>query len=68
MESEARKHTSPHCREPVHGHLLEPGDVLEPTDVYDSTVGDWQSCPCPGLTLQAGSDAIWVRPLVFKDD
>ena len=30
--------------------------------VYDSTNGTWEPCPCPGITLQAGAGATWVRP------
>lgn len=47
----------------VYGHELESGDVLTETDVYDSTSGSWTPCPCPGLTLQSGSAAKWVRPV-----
>jgi hypothetical protein len=48
----------------VYGRRLEPGDVLEPTDMYNSSSGNWQFCPVPGVTLQAGigNDVIWVRP------
>jgi len=47
----------------VLGNQLETGDVLEPTDVYESTSGRWELCPCPGLTLEASLEGpIWVRP------
>lgn len=52
------------------GHQLEDGEVLEATDVYESTNGGWELCPCPGLALQTNalgiSDLkipIWVRPI-----
>lgn len=47
----------------VHGCQLEPGDVVEATDVYDSTSGNWEPCPVPGSTLQPGLTVTWVRPL-----
>ncbi len=50
-------------RQSVHGCQLEPGDVLEASDVYDSTSGNWEPCPVPGFTLQPGLEVIWVRPL-----
>lgn len=62
MEKEAKYHTTANCTRPIFGHRLEPGDVLEPTDVYDSTGGDWQPCPTPGLPLTEGAAAVWVRP------
>ena len=37
-------------------------DVLEETDVYASSDGYFKPCTCPGLTLQAGIKALWVRP------
>lgn len=46
----------------VRGFELETGDVLEESDVYESSAGDWQPCPCPGLVLQAGDLVTWVRP------
>ena len=47
---------------PQFGVVLKPGDKLEATDVYDSTTGQWSACPCPGLTVQEGIAAIWIRP------
>lgn len=49
----------------VVGYLLEPGDVLEATDLYTSSNGYWEPCPCPGLTIQGfpnGGGPLWVRP------
>lgn len=49
----------------VYGRKLGNGDVLETNDVYNSTNGRWERCPCPGLTLQGfeeDSPVIWVRP------
>ncbi len=47
----------------VYGRMLEPGDILEPGDMYASSNGYFEPCPCPGLTLQAGTThVLWVRP------
>jgi hypothetical protein len=51
----------------VYGRELVNGDVLQKDDVYNSTSGRWDKCPCPGLTLQgfdegANNPVIWVRP------
>lgn len=51
----------------VFGHLLEAGDKLEPDDVYASSNGYFEKCPCPGLKLENVSDrdgraVVWVRP------
>lgn len=64
MEAKALLHTTKNVSRPLFGHRLEAGDKLEATDMYDSTGGDWQPCPMPGLTLQAGNAAVWVRPAV----
>lgn len=47
----------------IYGHLLEEGDVLTEDDMYASSNGRWEKCPCPGLTLgkQVGNP-LWVRP------
>ena len=47
---------------PQYGVVLQPGDKLEATDLYDSMTGQWSACPCPGLTVQEGCDTIWIRP------
>ena len=47
----------------VIGRKIAPGEILLKTDVYDSTSGSWAPCPCPGIALGAGTNAIWVRPL-----
>lgn len=44
------------------GYELETGDVLQETDLYASSDGYFKPCTCPGLTLQAGVKALWVRP------
>lgn len=56
------KHSRPERPKSVLGFLLEVGDVLEPTDVYASTDGTWDPCPCPGLKLHDGVKVMWVRP------
>ena len=62
METEPKLHRSNNCSRPIFGFELEAGDVLEPTDMYDSTSGDWQACPAPGLVIQHGNCTKWVRP------
>jgi hypothetical protein len=62
MQKEPRYHTTPTCSRPVYGYLLEPGDKLEATDLYDSTVGDWAPCPTHGIMLGDGVKAVWIRP------
>jgi hypothetical protein len=68
MKPESRLHKHPNAAAHadgkytyVHGHLLEAGDELRATDVYPSSNGYWEPCPCPGLTLQAGVNIMWVR-------
>ncbi len=47
----------------IHGRRLENGDVLQKDDVYNSSSGFWEKCPCPGPVLQSSNDiVIWVRP------
>lgn len=46
----------------IRGFKLEPGDVLEKDDVYDSTNGNWEPCMVPGLTLGDGVTTVWIRP------
>ncbi len=46
----------------VFGERLNPGDKIQPNDVYDSTSGGWEKTPCPGLTIQEGCTTFWVRP------
>ncbi len=46
----------------IYGSQLDPGDTIEPTDVYNSSNGSWVPAPCPGLTLGEGTAAVWVRP------
>ena len=41
--------------------VLEAGEVLEETDLYYSTSGVVETCPCPGTTLVTG--AAWYRPI-----
>jgi hypothetical protein len=62
MQKEPRYYTTPTCSRPVYGYLLEPGDKLEATDLYDSTVGDWAPCPAHGIVLGQGVKAVWIRP------
>jgi hypothetical protein len=48
----------------IYGVKLEDGDVVEKTDVYESTNGSWERATCPGVTLgDQGARSIWVRPM-----
>lgn len=48
--------------ERVYGVRLAAGAVLNAdTDVYDSSNGRWEQCPCPGLTLGEGIETVWIR-------
>ena len=49
-------------RREIDGYLLETGDVLESTDLYDSSNGFWEPAPCPGIKIIAGLSVKWVRP------
>jgi len=56
-------HHSMDNNQKVYGKKLEAGDVLEPTDVYNSTSGKWEPTPCPGAILKKqGPNVVWVRP------
>jgi len=46
----------------IFGERLEPGVVIQPGDVYDSTSGTWGKTPCPGIVLQKGCTIHWIRP------
>lgn len=46
----------------VYGKQLDPGDILQETDLFESSKGNWETCPCPGLRLQDGVDVVWIRP------
>ncbi len=47
----------------IYGAQLETGDIVQADDLYNSSGGNWQSCPCPGLTITMGVSVIWVRPM-----
>ena len=57
----AKHHRNEKVYDVVYGYLLQSGDELEATDVYDSTNGKWESCPCPGLVIGKGISTRWVR-------
>jgi hypothetical protein len=63
MERKVRDHEVDGVAWSVRGRRLEAGDVLEEGDLYASSAGRWERCPCPGLTLREGTDAVWVRPV-----
>lgn len=47
----------------VFGKKLKGGDKLQEGDVYASTSGNWEVCPCPGVVLKEGCEVLWVRPI-----
>ncbi len=49
------------------GMQLVPGAILRPGDVYASTTGAWEECPCSGAMLGSVT-SIWVRPEVDLSD
>lgn len=55
-------HQNLHSGNIIFGSRLQPGDKLEKNDVYASTDGKWQKCPCPGVTLVEGVTTVFVRP------
>ena len=63
MNPEKSTHRHPLWPHPtIEGYRLEPGDTLQKDDMYNSTARKWEECPCPGLILQEGPSAYWVRP------
>lgn len=70
MKAQAKMHEHPKAwsysargkRVFVYGYQLEPGDIIQATDVYDSTNGNWEPAPCPGQKLGEGVLAVWIRP------
>jgi len=42
---------------------VQPGEILQESDMYSSSNGRWEKCPCPGLTLGKGVGVTWIRPL-----
>ena len=53
--------------DPVYGVKLVAGDVLQATDVYDSSNGFWEQCTCPGAALGEGVATTWIRPMPVPD-
>lgn len=48
----------------AYGYLLESGDVLREDDLYESSSGRWERCPCPGMRLlreDPEASPRWVR-------
>jgi hypothetical protein len=68
MRSMATHHRNENQYSVVYGYLLEEGDTLEATDVYDSSNGKWENCPCPGLIIGKGLSTKWIRPYKFGED
>lgn len=46
----------------IYGRRLNPGEMIKPGDVYDSTSGKWEKAPCPGMAVPEGFHVVWVRP------
>lgn len=61
----ATVHRHPMSGDVVYGVQLEPGDIMQPTDFYDSTSGSWERCPegRAGAIIQKGCETKWVRPV-----
>ena len=60
---EAAHHKNPYLFQPMqYGKRIPVGTTLEPTDLYASTTGKWELCPCPGIIMNS-PDVIWVRPV-----
>jgi hypothetical protein len=56
-------HVHPKSGARIEGSRLGHGTELTEHDVYDSTDGTWQPCPCPGLAImRSGCRTMWVRP------
>jgi hypothetical protein len=47
----------------VYGTKLVTGEILEISDLYESSDGSWRECPCPGTKVPPGEHVVWVRPL-----
>jgi hypothetical protein len=62
MFAKREEHIHPVSGETANGYALEPGDVLQKGDLYDSTTGKWSECPCPGHTIGNNDGLIWIRP------
>lgn len=62
-ESKPLLHKPPGGGKAIFGFKLEPGDVIQENDVYDSSSGGWDKAPCPGLELQSGIKTVWIRPV-----
>lgn len=52
----------------TYGYRLTEGDVLQATDLYDSSAVKWSVCPCPGIVIQSTGRVIWVRPISKNTD
>lgn len=56
----------PRTLRPIFGTVILPCTVLLPTDVYSSSSGDWEPCPCPGIVLECLVPGVhWIRPDEF---
>ncbi len=68
MKKELKVYNYPNMENSVVGYELETGDILQQNDVYNSSSGKWEKCPCPGLMIQIERDSsvIWVRPDIAK--
>lgn len=60
-------HENPYSGKLFFGVKLYTGTKLEAPDVYASTSGSWELCPCPGVVLQ-NTETIWVRPFAHSEN
>lgn len=51
-------HIQPISGQKVYGIRIFPGEVLSSEDVYNSSNGNWEPCPCPGNILGEGTITI----------
>lgn len=54
-------YNNPYTKNVIFGARLQAGDRLKVTDIYASTSGEWEVCPCPGVVL-GKTDTLWIRP------
>lgn len=65
MQSARVHHHSRNMTLEMYGQRLEPGDTVEPGDVYDSSDGTWRQCGAQmhGQPLEDEVQVVIVRPL-----
>lgn len=63
--SEYTVHEHPRSGERIPGRRLQPGEKVYAQDHYDSSSGKWENVPCPGLVIEEGATAYFVRSSTF---